>query len=75
MNFTKSLNLVICIWPNSGFPSLDAAYEATVLASLLNTARTGNNRLYLTLLSGGAFGNQESWTSELFVDPSRSFKP
>lgn len=40
---------------------LDAAYEATFLASLQNAARTGNNRLYLTLLGGGAFGNQESW--------------
>ncbi len=40
---------------------LDASYEATFLASLYNTALTGNNRLYLTLIGGGAFGNQESW--------------
>jgi hypothetical protein len=40
---------------------LDAAYEATFRVGIQNAARTGNNRLYLTLLGGGAFGNNESW--------------
>lgn len=40
---------------------LDAAYEATFLAAIENRERTGNNRLYLTLLGGGAFGNQSAW--------------
>ena len=43
---------------------LDAAYEATLLAGVANAERTGNKRLYLTLLGGGAFGNVESWILE-----------
>lgn len=40
---------------------LDAAYEATFCAAAINAARSGNNRLFLTLLGGGAFGNDEEW--------------
>ena len=40
---------------------LNASYEATFWAALLNFARTGNNKLYLTLLGGGVFGNDEDW--------------
>ena len=40
---------------------LDAAYEATFCAAAINAARTGNKSLYLTMLGGGAFGNEESW--------------
>jgi hypothetical protein len=40
---------------------LEASYEATLCAAVLNFARTGNNRVYLTLLGGGVFGNDMSW--------------
>ena len=41
---------------------LEAAYEATLLAGVINAARPGgNNSVYLTLLGGGAFGNQREW--------------
>jgi len=40
---------------------LEAAYEATLLAGVSNAALTGNSQVYLTLLGGGAFGNQKSW--------------
>ena len=40
---------------------LEAAYEATFCAAVLNTRRTGCNRLFLTLLGGGAFGNDITW--------------
>ena len=40
---------------------LEASYEATLWAALLNYARTGNDRVYLTLLGGGVFGNEEDW--------------
>ena len=40
---------------------LEAAYEATILTGILNAQATGNNRCYLTLLGGGAFGNVEEW--------------
>jgi hypothetical protein len=40
---------------------LEAAYEATICAALLNVDRNRNNRLFLTLLGGGAFGNNPDW--------------
>lgn len=41
---------------------LEAAYEATLLAGVLNAARSeGRPRIYLTMLGGGAFGNQRVW--------------
>ena len=40
---------------------LEASYEATICAALLNSVRGGNNRVFLTLLGGGAFGNETDW--------------
>ncbi len=40
---------------------LEASYEATLCAALLNSARTGRNKVFLTLLGGGAFGNHDDW--------------
>lgn len=40
---------------------LEASYEATLHAALINLACTGNNKVFLTLLGGGAFGNREDW--------------
>jgi hypothetical protein len=40
---------------------LDAAYEATICTAILNRINTGNNRVFLTLLGGGSFGNKIDW--------------
>lgn len=40
---------------------LEAAYEATLLAALLNSVQGGTRVVYLTLLGGGAFGNDRQW--------------
>jgi hypothetical protein len=40
---------------------LEAAYEATMLAAVLNKQRGGSNVVLLTLLGGGAFGNAAEW--------------
>ena len=40
---------------------LEAAYEATMLAAVLNAARGASQRLLLTRLGGGAFGNDDGW--------------
>lgn len=40
---------------------LEASYEATFCAAALNSQKTGNNKLFLTLLGGGAFGNETDW--------------
>lgn len=40
---------------------LEATYESTFLAAVENYQKTGNNLLYLTLVGGGAFGNETYW--------------
>ena len=40
---------------------LEAAYEATLIAGVLNTRRTVVNTVFLTQLGGGAFGNKDEW--------------
>jgi len=40
---------------------LEASYEATMCAALLNVEITGSNQSFLTLLGGGAFGDRDEW--------------
>lgn len=40
---------------------LEAAYEATLWAAVLNTNRATSNVVYLTRVGGGAFGNETTW--------------
>ena len=40
---------------------LEAAYEATMWATVLNAQRGASNVVFLTLLGGGAFGNHSGW--------------
>lgn len=40
---------------------LEASYEATLLAAVLNHQQTGNPKVYLTMVGGGAFGNETRW--------------
>jgi hypothetical protein len=49
------------LWERFARLVLEGAYEATFAAAVLNSAETGNNRLYLTLIGGGAFGNATEW--------------
>jgi hypothetical protein len=42
---------------------LEAAYEATMWAALLNARRGASNVVLLTSLGGGAFGNDDDWIS------------
>ena len=49
------------LWEGFATLVLEASYEATICAAIANADRTGNNTVFLTLLGGGAFGNEESW--------------
>ena len=40
---------------------LESAYEATLCAAIINANRCGSNKVFLTQLGGGAFGNESSW--------------
>ena len=49
------------LWKEFAQLVLEASYEATICAGILNSTRSGNNKVYLTLLGGGAFGNRNAW--------------
>lgn len=49
------------LWAEFARLVLEASYEATICAAILNSTRGGSNRLFLTLLGGGAFGNETDW--------------
>jgi len=49
------------LWEEFARLVLEASYEATICAAILNSQRNGNNKLFLTLLGGGAFGNEIAW--------------
>lgn len=40
---------------------LDAMYEATLWAAVINASKTGCKKVFLTFLGGGAFGNDMKW--------------
>jgi len=49
------------LWEQFGRLILEAAYEATFAAAAIQCSKTRNGNLFLTLLGGGAFGNQQQW--------------
>ncbi len=49
------------LWSEFAQLILEASYEASFCAGILNYLRNGNNTLYLTLVGGGAFGNKIEW--------------
>ena len=50
-------------WKTFASLVLEAAYEATIWAAVLNAQRGASNVVLLTQLGGGAFGNQDDWIS------------
>lgn len=49
------------LWEEFACLVLEAGYEATICAAILNLLSTGNNKLFLTFVGGGAFGNPDEW--------------
>jgi hypothetical protein len=49
------------LWEKFARLVLEASYEATVCAAILNSRNRGSRKLFLTLLGGGAFGNATDW--------------
>jgi hypothetical protein len=52
------------LWEDFARLVLEASYEATICTAILNGRSTGNRRVFLTLLGGGAFGNETHWITE-----------
>jgi hypothetical protein len=53
---------------------LEAAYEATINAAIINKHLTGNPVVYLTLLGDGAFGNPSEWIIDSLNKVLNSYK-
>lgn len=51
-------------WEDFARIILEATYEATLYAGLLNYEKTGCSKVYLTLVGGDAFGNEMHWIIE-----------
>ena len=49
------------LWADFARLILEAAYEATLCAAILNAKKNGSSKVFLTLLGGGAFGNETDW--------------
>eukprot|EP00050_Salpingoeca_kvevrii_P016994 m.60667 g.60667 ORF g.60667 m.60667 type:complete len:398 (+) comp7293_c0_seq3:109-1302(+) len=49
------------VWEPLAKLVLDAAYEATLWAGVINNSKTQNPRVLLTFLGGGVFGNKKPW--------------
>ena len=49
------------LWAEFARLILEASYEATLCAAILNSVNNGNNSVFLTLLGGGVFGNDTDW--------------
>ena len=49
------------LWKPFAFLILKASYEATLLAAIYNRNNGGSKKVFLTLLGGGAFGNELIW--------------
>ena len=50
------------MWASFASLVLEAAYEATLHAAVVNAGRLGgSHRVYLTLVGGGVFGNRREW--------------
>jgi hypothetical protein len=55
------------LWEDFARLVLEASYEATICAAILNSQRTGNKNVFLTLLGGGAFGNETQWITDAIL--------
>jgi hypothetical protein len=52
------------LWSRFALLILEASYEATLCAAILNSERNGSNKVFLTTLGGGVFGNDMTWILE-----------
>lgn len=53
---------------------LEAAYEATFQAALINRDQTACSKVFLTLLGGGAFGNRTEWIFDAIKRATQLFE-
>ena len=67
------------LWERFARLVLEATYEATFRTALINYERPngnlkGNNKLFLTLVGGGAFGNETEWVIDAISKSLKLFR-
>ena len=62
------------LWEDFARLILEASYEATLCASVINWSNTGKNHVFFTLLGGGAFGNRSSWIIDSIINVIQRYK-
>lgn len=60
-------------WESFARLVLEATYEVTLLAALVNYHRNGSAKVFLTLVGGGVFGNDMRWIIESLEKALRLF--
>jgi hypothetical protein len=61
------------LWTDFAKMILEASYEATFYVALKNYEKTKNNKVYLTLIGGGAFGNKYDWIFDAIAKSIKKF--
>jgi len=67
-------NLPQELWSAFAKLVLEATYEATFCTAILNYIKTGNNKLFLTLIGGGVFRNETQWITDAIVRSVKLFE-
>ncbi len=62
------------LWERFARLILEAAYEATLCAGIWNAHKGKSNKIYLTLLGGGVFGNEPEWITEAIYRALQRYK-
>lgn len=61
-------------WESFSRIILEALYESTLYSGMLNMENNNSNSVFLTLVGGGAFGNEENWILESMFKAINKFK-
>ena len=61
------------LWSDFAKMVLEATYEATLYVALRNYEITKNNKVFLTLIGGGAFGNEKEWIFNAIAKSIKKF--
>lgn len=62
------------LWETFARLVLEATYEATLAAGVINLKQTGCNKVFLTLVGGGAFGNDTIWITDAIKKAIKKFE-
>ncbi|WP_240971152.1 hypothetical protein [Flammeovirga aprica] len=62
------------LWESFARLILEATYEATLHTALINLDRNYSNKVFLTLVGGGAFGNDIDWIMDAIFKAISKFK-